>query len=304
MRRFLINIFLFSALCCLLAAIGEICVRHIPNSYDIKRDYILRHGDEISTLILGNSHAYYGVKPGELGDSAFNLANVSQKPDNDLDLLREYIAYMPNLKRVIATVDYASFREIKFEDGRNWFKAIPYKRRLKLHRHSDFSIYNFEISNFRSYAGTLKNVVVQKPSNKCDSLGFGLNYTLARRNPRWKRTAADAMSHHTQARNDARAMEIEQCFDSMADICRAHGVELILTTPPVWKGYRALYDRAQLDEMRTYTKTVVERNHLRYFDMAADTAFTDNDFFDSDHLNSDGAAKFSRMLKQKLNAKQ
>ena len=55
---------------------------------------------EVETIVLGNSHTYYGIRPELLPYAAVNLANVSQTLDIDL-LLLEY--YAPRLKR---EVDY------------------------------------------------------------------------------------------------------------------------------------------------------------------------------------------------------
>ena len=37
---------------------------------------------------------------------------------------------------------------------------------------------------------------------------------------------------------------------------------------------------------------------IEYHDYSGDTRFDDDDFFDVDHLNSTGAAKFSKIIRQ------
>ncbi len=106
MRKFLKNIIVFSLLTAALFLIGEIVARSMPSSYSYKHNWILKNGDHISTLILGSSHTYYGLRPNLLGDSVFNLANVSQTPEYDLYLLKTYLPCMPNLKRIIFPVSY------------------------------------------------------------------------------------------------------------------------------------------------------------------------------------------------------
>ena len=56
--------------------------------------------------------------------------------------------------------------------------AVRYKTQMNLTVHSDFSIYNLEISDFEAYCAKLKNLVFKSRSNQCDSLGFGLGFDL------------------------------------------------------------------------------------------------------------------------------
>ena len=81
MKRFLIKTAIFSAIILCLLGLGELAVRNMPSSYSYKHAYMEGHARDISTLILGSSHTYYGVRSDLLGDSVFNLANVSQDPD-------------------------------------------------------------------------------------------------------------------------------------------------------------------------------------------------------------------------------
>lgn len=300
MKQFLIKTVLFSAIILLLLIPAELFVRRITTPYSIKNHFCTTRGEDISTLILGNSHAYYGIRPDILGDSTFSLANVSQHPDNDLSLLRHYGNLMPNLKRIIIPVSYTTFRDLPFEETSSRFRAISYKTQMHLPDHSDFSTYNMESSEFRVFAGKIKNLFVHKPSNTCDSLGFGTGYTLARRSRHWKASAAYHISYHTQQPRPERAAKVTALFDSIHSYCSERGIELVLVSTPLLPEYRELRDSAQLAEMQTLVHDIVSRHSLRYLDFSADNDFTDADFFDADHLNDCGAAKLTLRLKAAL----
>ena len=84
MRRFLKITAFFSLAVFFLLVLGEIVVRGIPTPYSYKAAWLREHGAAVNTLVLGSSHTYYGIRPDALGDSVFNLANVSQTPEYDL----------------------------------------------------------------------------------------------------------------------------------------------------------------------------------------------------------------------------
>ena len=128
MKKFLIKTSIFAAIILVILATGEIVVRNLPNSYSYKHRYIKEHGESMSTLILGSSHTYYGIKSDELGDSVFNLANVSQTPDLDLELLRQYIGDLKNLRRVVMPISYFTFVDLRLEETPEWFRCIQYKK--------------------------------------------------------------------------------------------------------------------------------------------------------------------------------
>lgn len=300
MRRFLKNTGLFAVIILLLLAVGEVVVRHLPNSYGYKHRWLSGHGGAVSTLVLGSSHTYYGVRSDILGDSVFNLANVSQTPDVDLSLLKYYDKTLPNLRRVIIPVSYFTFVDPRLEDGGEWFRCIGYKVSMGLPDHSDLSKYNFEISDFDGYRAKLQGLVIKQPSNKCDSLGWGVGYTLDSRPGDWEEQGAKRAEATTIPVTD-RAGQVERRLQEIVDFCRARNVETVLVTTPVWHTYREHLDTAQLNDMYLRTKRLANRNGLKYINLFDSKEFVDEDFHDVDHLSDVGAEKFSILLKKALN---
>lgn len=302
MKRFLKNVIFFGFLCCLLLLIGEVIVRHIPNSYSSKKLYIENHGEEIKTLILGSSHTYYGLIPELLGDSVFNLANISQTPEYDFALLKHFSTFMPNLKRIIIPISYFTYVDPETEDDSSWTLAIKYKTRMKLPIHSDFSIYNLEIVDFNSYKGQLSNLLFKKKSNKCSDTGFGLGYTLANRSQDWQSIGCLRAAAHT-LNNPERWKTVRYSQQKLFDLALSKGCEIILITTPGYKTYTECLDSIQ-EMMMRQNISFLENNYgnypLRYFDFLRNPNFTENDFYDPDHLSEEGAKKLTIMLRDSL----
>lgn len=302
MRKFLRRVAIFSSVIIVILALGEVIVRSLPTSYSYKNDWISDHGSEISNLVLGSSHTYYGLRPDEFADSTFNLANISQTPEYDLALLEHYLPMMPNVRRVIVPISYFTYRDPMLEKGDEWMLAVRYKIHMDLPLHSDFSIYNLEIADFDAYKGKLKNLLLKGRANRCDSLGFGLGFDLSSRDPRWKEMGRQRAEKHTLS-TPGRYAEVREIQDSLMSLARRHDLEVIFITTPASKPYVEALDSVQLNEMNKGIDELVRKYGVAYYDFLADSRFSDSDFYDPDHLSDVGAAKFSKLLADTISKK-
>lgn len=301
MRRFLFNIVIFSAIIILLLVIGEIVVRNLPSSYSTKHNELINQRSKINTLILGSSHSYYGLIPEVLGDSVFNLANISQSNEYDYALLKQYIDTLPNLKTIILPISYFTYRDPQLEDDpTEWRYVVKYKTRMKLPTHSDFSLYNLELYDFDGYTAQLSNFIFKRPSNMSSSSGFGLGYTLDNKNPAWKENILHR-ANMTTFENPGRFPEVLEVQKKILQLAQGKNIEVLLITTPVYKEYFENLDRNQENEMRAGIDTLKRKFNVKYFDFMRDNRFNDDDFFDSDHLSEIGARKFSQILRDSIN---
>lgn len=301
MKQFLRNILIFSSIILLLLAAGEVVSRKLPSVYRYKAEYMRRFGDKVEVIILGNSHTYYGIQPDKLGVEAFNLANITQTPEYDLAILQEYIDSSPKLKYVIIPISYCTYRDPSFKDSDIWYFEVKYKVDMRLSVHPDLSIYNLSIVDFDAYSGKLGNIVRRRKSNICDSLGYGLNYSLAdRETSLWE---SKGIWHARQHYNPycGRDSVVFRLQSEMIELCRSHGAEPVFITTPGWKTYREHLDRQQLDEMYRRAYELRDRYNVKYYDFLADQRFIDADFHDVDHMSEFGAAKLTRILADTLN---
>lgn len=299
MKRFLKNVAVFSLITIALLAIGEIVARSLPSSYSYKRNWIINNGNNITTLVLGTSHTYYGIRPDMLGEGSFNLANVSQTPEYDLSLLKTYLPYMPCLKRIIIPISYFTYRDPALEKGEEWTLAVRYKTQMRLPMHSDYSIYNLEITDFKAYTGKLKNIVAKNPSNLCDSLGFGLGFDIAHRDPSWQKKGRERAAKHTLS-TPGRMKEVLKIQKQTIAFAEENGIEPIFLTTPVCETYTAAMEPEQFSEMKKCINELEKEYGIKYFDFMNDARFADTDFYDPDHLSDTGASRLSRILADTL----
>ena len=301
MRRFLLSILWFSILVIATLAVGEVFVRRIPNPYSDKDRALSHPRPDITRLILGDSQSYYGIMPDALGPGTFNLANVSQNPEYNLLLLRKYAPNLPNLREVVANVGYCTLFDPDFEHG-EWNRAQQYQLYMSIRRHPSLSKYNFEITDFEVYAGKLKKAMMRQPLNaRCDSLGFGLGFVPEASTGNLEKAGEWAAERHTDStgRYDYLAYNLRH-FNAFVDECSRMGVKLTVVTTPVSKPYFRHMNPRQYEIFQSQVRKMAAEKGFRYLDYEADSRFLPSDFYDGDHLNTDGALKFSRILRSDI----
>lgn len=298
MKKFLLRATLFFLIIAALLICGEYVVRRIPNAYSTKREAIAKYGRETETVVLGSSHTYYGVVADSM-PSTLNLANISQAFEYDYRVLDRYIDSMPSLQRVIIPVSYFSFFDTPFETTDNSNLETYYRLYLDIDKYHRLSRADFEICSFPSYSGKLKSLLMRKQGPQTSAKGFGLDYTGKQSEKQIKSTAETAAVRHTNMTNGNESYQ-RKWFEKLIELCISKGVKPVLITTPVTKDYINLLDNTQLERTQYLTQLYCKKYDIPFYDFSQAEGFTYDDFHDGDHLNRDGAIKFTRLLNNAL----
>ena len=299
MRRFIVKVLLFALSAVLVAGTLELLVRQIPNSYRQKYEWMSRHGVDVQTLVLGNSHGLFGIRPDLLGMPAYNLCNVSQTFEYDDYLLRHFCPSCRQLKTVILIVDHSNFFDPLLEDGEA-YRCTYYRLYMHYPKHSLLSRYGLEVSDFHAVKEKVLNWYEGK-SAPCDSLGWNGSYRKEDRNlaDLTKEAARKTvLRHHEHGLKYVGANT--SALLRIAAFCRQHRLRLILLETPVLPAYSEAVrseDQAPLQQVLQQTLQLCQDSYgAVVVDFSTDSRFNEADFFDADHLNSIGAEKLSRLL--------
>lgn len=291
--RPLFRILLFAAILLLPLSAGESYIRSVPNPSKAKHAHMKAHSKEIDVLILGSSHTYYGIAPERISKRAYSLAQVSQTLRYDDFLLHHYP--MPNLRMVVLPIsDFSLYEEL--EDGKEWYLANRYRLYMDCNIHPHLSVYDWEITSFPTYCEKLKQLW-QPPHMHWSAYGQGLEYTLAHRPTNWdngeERAANNTYTDLSRATNGISHLE------SIARFCESNHVRLILLSTPLRPSYRQHQNADQLADTHSRIQQFLQRHpQTTYLDFRASPQFSANDFYDSDHLNTQGAQKLSLLVAQ------
>lgn len=298
MKRFIRYAVCFLMLILASLAVGELIVRSVPNPYSVKYDEICRGGKEVTTVILGNSHPFYGLRADMMPGRVLNLANVSQMLDYDNAILQTYMDSLPNLRCVIQHISYTSFYDDRFEKSPEWWRCINYQLYLRLHRHPLFSRYSLELSHLPVYAQKLKAAFgLASPSLVSDSLGNGLGYDIEARSATWKEDGRGIALRHTREMDTTQFDRNLAILMEMARSCKERGIRLVVYTQPEWPTYTGAIDESRMARTRSALMELESVGWIEYYDYFTDSRFDEADFFDADHLTrTPGAEKMTGIL--------
>ena len=298
MKKFLKYCFLICLPLLIAAVFVEIAVRHVPNSFKYKYDWMQKNAEEVEILIFGSSHTFFGVRPDYFEMKAFNLANSSQGNRQDFFLLQYWGNKYKNLKMVIMPISYFTWFSRGLEYGSESYRCRYYKIYMDCDLYSDFSLYNLELSDIRTVREKFKKFIKKDKNIDCDSLGWGTAYKLSHKDMiGWNNgsTAAAAVTRHTAKTWEYIDPNYER-LQNMAEFCKSNNIQLVLITTPCWHSYYDNLNREQLKKTYELTRQLQREYGLPYFDYLKDPRFEPDDFYDSDHLSDIGAAKFTKIL--------
>lgn len=286
---------LFFLLLLIPVAAGEAYVRSLPNASKAKHAFLTAHSSEVDVLILGSSHTYYGICPEVLSPHAYSAAQVSQTLRYDDWLLHHYP--FPSLKYVVLPISDFSLYE-NLEDGAEWYLANRYRLYMDCDIHSRLSVYDWEFTAFPVFLEKMKSLW-QPPKMHWSNYGQGLEYTLEKRSTDWDNGAERAA--HNRYTDFSAAAENMAHLQSIAQFCKQHHARLLLITTPLRPSYRRAQSPRQLADTRNRLRHFLRHNpEAVYHDFSADSRFDENDFYDSDHLNTRGARKLSLLLRETI----
>lgn len=300
MNQFLKRVVIWIFPILLIIVTAECLLRKIPNSYQLKADFFLSHSSDIETLILGNSHAYYDLNPAFFKTRTFNGGNVAQTLDLDADIFFKYEKSFTKLRYLIIPISDMSLF-FKLEDLENW-RLKNYAIYYNIHttwdlaENSEIFSLPFSINRHRLISYYLRHETAITSSD----LGYGTNFK-SRQTPDLDADAVKAI--HLHKITDFRNFEQQRAaLEKIISFCHDNGIKVILFIPPGYSAYSSQVDSVQLgvtlNTCRDFTRLY---NNAYFFNLLKDTLFTEDDYFDADHLNEIGAKKLSLKLDSILN---
>jgi len=277
-----------------------------PNSFSVKKALLERQAQDVEVLVLGSSHAYFDVLPELLGRPAFNLADVSQSLFYDRALLKKYLGRMPSLKLVVLPVSYFSIG-YQLDDGVERWRSYYYYKYYGLH-HRDWR-QDWNVRNFSAYflcdkqLGGARNVFFGKIKDVSGDYDPSGGWTNRVDNPAGEKplslseSAQVALKRHRTLMKTQHVQENAVILEDIIHEMKVRGIKLVLVTTPVTRYYGDGMDAVQYQQMQDILKRLSSDYGVNYFNYSLDSRFSDEDFYDSDHLNLQGAQKFSLLLK-------
>jgi hypothetical protein len=281
----------------------EFFYRYIPNNYSVKNQQINNQSKKTETLFFGDSHCLYGLNPKYFSKKAFNLSNVSQTIYFDKLLFEKHLNKLPKLKQVVFCIEYTNLSQIDNSGDDGWRKFF-YKRfmHLEIPLISNLDPRNYCLALTQSFYKSrdlVKRYIKKGTIVDCDSLGWGTNYKKEDRIP-----AIQIAKIRAVVQEDG-LMDFElnkSRINSIIHICKERNIQVLIVSMPQTKIFESYLNQKKLKAIKEtclgfHTQNSNDVFYLNLFD---DSRFTEEDFYDADHLNNQGAVKCSKIVNNYL----
>ncbi len=316
MKNFGKNILLFLIPLVIFIVGFDIYLWNINSIYKEKEKGLISNEDSIEILILGNSHANYGVDPKQFTLDAYNIANVNQSIYFDKRLTLKYLNNLSKLKYVLISVDYHSLyfssqgiRDIWSYYGNN----IKYKNKSYLLPEISPFLFGYtpkvSVALLKKYIiNTWKfkneNIIdfnVEEGINLQDSIlkGFitfeGTNELEFQSNV-IKNRAESFVSKGLNKSIKKEQEEILADLEGFIAILKNKGIKPILFASPCYIDFNSYLHHDILLNNKQVINDLCQKFNIQFLDYSNSKQFYKSDFYNSDHLNKTGGAKFGKIL--------
>jgi hypothetical protein len=301
--RYISKMVVFFAPIFLSVVLLEFTARNIEDSFSFKHKFLKDKGTTVNTLILGNSHAYYGIAPSVLNDSAFSMAMPSQDLPIDFKILETFSTSLPNLNTVIFNVSVSSLF-LSNENEVSWRKAYyHFKMHLPDALPSSESIFS---RNSLLFSAGLKPVLKsfqyklsrQNQKAMCLPKGNGF-YIREATNSILERTGYDAATRHQK--DTAEMATIINQLSLVVDSLIQKKIRVVFVSTPVTEYYsNRISPETSLKINGAIEKIILENPSCVYLNYRDNLKLPVKLFTDADHLNKNGSLEFSNILEEDL----
>jgi hypothetical protein len=289
----------------------EIYLRQLPTAYTGKVEGLESSADSVELLILGNSHATFAVDPNQMDEYAYNLAQVNQSLYYDKRLTLKYLDKLPKLKFVIITVDFHSlyFSSQGPRDAWSYYgNGIEYQDGLSLlKKYSRIMGYtpkvaaNLILKSVKKKYKTIKAIDVENGVNLNQPMSKGwIEYTGTHQSAMNESSYRErAQDFNELAKNSKEKTDVLKDLENFIQVLQSKNITPVLVTLPGYSPYCKMLDKKVLAQNELDLQTLSRKYDISYWNYL-ELPLEQNKFWNCDHLNSEGAEIFSKILNQRI----
>ena len=304
MRKLIIKSLLVLLPVFTLAIAFELIARTVPTTYSAKIDFFNKKKDKIEILVMGSSHANFGINPQYFGREAYNISNTSQGLYQDYKVLLKYLPECKNVKLVIIPISYFSLQSDLALTPEAWRFAYYY---FYMGVEADAAFSMFDLKNHSAlflWDGPLEVIKGIRNINKMNINEYGYQ-TPEKSNLNINeiindQTGKKRFACHEEGLNYNLLETNISTLNRMAIELHKKGIKIVFVTTPVYKTYYKYLSIRNYGIMTNTVDKIANKYTAKYVNYLFDKRFDIDDFQDNDHLNEVGAKKFSIILKNEV----
>jgi len=256
-------------------------------------------------IVTGNSHETVGISCRELGRPCFKLAAGSQSVLYDRALLTKYGSRFPRAKVLLLGISCYSFKyAMQFDEGWREYeylhaygfdgerRALPW---TDVRRYSVTMTYGTKTT----LDWALRGFPPRLPAALADEQGDVDASAFVQREKSPAALARRLAQHERRLRPELVA-ETRAAVTAMVDWALARRVVPVLVVSPVTRGYARGTNAQEVAAMRAELSRLAQTRGALVADYLDDPRFSDDEFYDFDHLNRSGAQHFTGILRTEI----
>lgn len=294
MVLFLKRLFVFISLPFILILMTDGFLRNKNTLYKEKLQGANQNKEKIVVIILGNSHANYGVDPNAFDIYTYNLANVNQSIYFDKRILLSHLDEFKNLKYVLISADFHSlyFSSQGIRGVWSYYDTgVRYKNKNYLLEELSPSLFGYtpkiilsllkrEVINELIMGDIVVDLPVQKGVNLNDTIkngfiGFeGKDAVAFKENKFHER----ARTFNRKVEGSKEKFEIEKDLNGLLEILIKRGVTPILFTTPTFEDYNKYLNSKFLNSNQSDFGRISEKHKILYWNFMSSDLFKAEDF--------------------------
>lgn len=318
MDKFLKSVGVFLILPVVILLVSDTYLRNKNSLYNEKYKGAIENSKKIKLLILGNSHANYGVDPEPFDEYAYNIANVNQSFYFDKRITLSLLNKLKNLEYVLISADYHSMY-FSSQGLRNFWSYrahnITYENENYFWENLSPTLFGYppkvvlsflkrDLKNLLVHQNQGVNFTVQKGVNVLDTIDRGfIGYTGSiddSFNENNYKKRANTFNKKILNANTDKKKEIENDLQNFIIKLKENGITPILFTAPTYQEYNKYLDSNSLKQNEIFYRKLSEEFDIPYWNFMDSNLFNKRLFYDEDHLNKKGAHRFSLILNDSI----
>lgn len=284
----------------------EISVRQIPNYYSVIGNYMVENAKDIEVATFGSSEIKNSVNPEYLDKKTINLSSTAQHHIIDFTVLKQTRDRFPNLKTVAFEVSYGHFdtpHNSKYYWKNNVF--LEYYNVNTFQRQTYWKDHLIFLSYPALFTDLLINYVRNSSKIRYNQWGFEIHHyqgKFKKFNYNLPRILKSHVKINRRADLNVFKHNVAYFYDMM-DYCKKENFNVVIMSPPTFSNYNELRNPDILRRRDSILNVITKKYKNVYFiNEEKDTLlFKAKDFRNENHLNPDGAKKFTLKLNEVLN---
>lgn len=287
-----------------LVIIFELLARAIPTSYKTKHNNLMNKKDQLEILVLGSSHANFGIDPQYFGRAAFNISNTSQCLYQDYNVLLKYLPECKNVKMVIVPISYFTLQTELALSPEAW-RCMNYSVYMGVKGDESHSVFDLRYqSALVLWDGPIGVIRSLRKNKKLDINEYG--YQAPDKSKKDINEVINDSAGEARVQYHDKIMKYDLLnyniviLNKLIDELKKRNIKIVFVTTPVYKTYYQHISKKNYETMINVLNDISQKKSVTYFNYFNDNRFEINDFMDNDHLNNAGAKKFSVILKNEV----